>query len=366
MTITRIGIVGAGTMGGGIATATAQAGVEVLLTDAKPGAAAAAVDLAGTFFARSVEKGRLSQDEADAARQRMHVVGSIDALADVDLVIEAVFEDMALKTDVLAKIASAVRPDTLIGTNTSCLRVSELAKAVTQPERFLGLHYFSPAQVNPIVEVVRGEQTADAAVALALEFTQRTGKQPLACKDQWGFCINRFFCPYTNEAARLVDEGLGTPGEIDLVAKEAVGAAAGPFQVMNIVKPRINLHAIRNLAPLGAFYTPARSMAVTGDAETSWTIDPAGDIDPAKADLIRDRLRAGTFLPVLQELDEGVAGPAEIDHGAREALKFGKPPCALMDRLGRAEVERLIVPLCSKYGYQLPKSLDRVGSLIST
>jgi 3-hydroxybutyryl-CoA dehydrogenase len=366
MSITRIGIVGAGTMGGGIATATAQAGVDVVLVDARSGAAAAAVAQAKTFYARAVKKGRLDPAMADAAGARIQVAATLDGLADCQLVVEAVFEDMTLKTEVLAKIASVVRSDALIATNTSCLRVSELAKAVANPQRFLGLHYFSPAQVNPIVEVVRGEATAEATIQAALAFTRATGKQPLTCKDQWGFCINRFFCPYTNEAARLVDEGLAVPGEIDLVAKDAVGAAAGPFTVMNIVKPRINLHAIRNLAPLGPFYVPARSMSVTGDAEASWTIDPPREIHPDKATVIRDRLRAGTFLPVLQELDEGVAAPAEIDHGAREALKFAKPPCALMDELGRAEVERLIAPLCQQYGHPLPKALERVGSLTRT
>jgi 3-hydroxybutyryl-CoA dehydrogenase len=364
MSITRIGIVGAGTMGGGIATATAQAGVDVVLIDARAGAAAAAVEQARTFYARAVEKKRLSPDGAEAAGGRLHVAAALEGLAECDLVIEAVFEDMALKTEVLGKIAAVVRAGALIATNTSCLRVSELARAVTYPERFLGLHYFSPAQVNPIVEVVRGERTGEAAIEAALAFTRRTGKQPLACKDQWGFCINRFFCPYTNEAARLVDEGVASPGEIDQIARDAVGAAAGPFMVMNIVKPRIALHAIRNLAPLGPFYAPARSMTVTGDAEASWTIEPAGPVDPDTARLVRDRLRACAFLPVLEELDEGVATPAEVDHGAREALKFGRPPCALMDELGRAEVERLVAPLCRQYGHALPTSLERVGSLV--
>ena len=364
MSIERIGIVGAGTMGSGIAMATAQAGVDVVLVDARAGTAEAAVALARTFFARGVERGRSSQEDAEAAQRRISIAASLEGLGDCDMVVEAVFEDMALKTDVLGKIAAVVDRKALIASNTSCLRISELAKAVPVPERFLGLHYFSPAQINPIVEVVEGERTARATMAAALDFTRRTGKEPLACRDQWGFCINRFFCPYTNEAARLVDEGLAGPGEIDLIAKDAVGAAAGPFAVMNIVKPRINLHAIRNLAPLGAFYAPARSMAVTGDAEASWTIDAPGEIEPDKANTIRDRLRAATFLPVLQELDEAVAAPAEVDHGARQALKFAKPPCALMDELGRTEVERLITPLCDQYGYDLPQTCARIGRLL--
>ena len=363
MDITRIGIVGAGTMGSGIAMASAQAGVDVVLVDARAGVANAVVGEARSFFARSVTKGRLAQSAADNAVTRIAVAATLEGLADCDLVIEAVFEDMALKTGVLGKMAAVVRPDALIASNTSCLRISELAKAVAEPQRFLGLHYFSPAQVNPIVEVVRGELTSDATMAAAMAFTRHTNKEPLACRDQWGFCINRFFCPYTNEAARLVDEGVAAPGEIDLVAQDALGAAAGPFTVMNIVKPRIALHAIRNLAPLGTFYAPARSMVVTGDAEAAWSIATPGDLDPGKAGAIGDRLRGATFLPVLQELDEAVADPAEIDHGARRALKFGKPPCALMDKLGKAEVNRLIEPLCRKYGCAIPKSSDRVGSL---
>ena len=168
---------------------------------------------------------------------------------------------MALKAKLLDELSLLVEPTTLVATNTSCLRVSDLAQHMALPGRFLGLHYFSPAAVNPIVEVVSGELTSPQTVETALAFTRATGKQPLRCRDAFGFAINRFFCPYTNEAVRALDEGLGSAAEIDAVAREAMGAAAGPFQVMNLIKPRINLHAIRNLAPLGPFYAPARSMA---------------------------------------------------------------------------------------------------------
>jgi 3-hydroxybutyryl-CoA dehydrogenase len=364
MRIETVGIVGAGTMGSGIAINLAQAGFTVRLTDARPETAQKAVEGARAFYARAVEKGRMQADAAEAAVARLSVVGGLADLAPCDLVIEAVFEDFDLKARLLEALSPVLRADALIATNTSCLRVGDLARHVRAPARFLGLHYFSPAAVNPIVEVVKGEATADGTVEAALAFCRASGKEPLRCKDSFGFAVNRFFCPYTNEAARALDAGLGTTGEIDAVAREVLGAAAGPFAVMNLIKPRINLHAIRNLAPLGPFYAPAAAMAEAGDADRSFSIEPvAGEVEPARKGRIADRLLLGCFLPVLQALDEGVAEPASFDRGAKEALKFGVGPCALMDRLGRDEVSRIVRPALDAYGIAEPSALARIGRL---
>ena len=150
------------------------------------------------------------------------------------------------------------------------------------------------------------------------------------------------------------------------MARQALGAAAGPFAVMNLIKPRVNLHAIRNLAPLGPFYAPARAMVQTGEANGPFAIEPSVEPAPARARLIADRLLAGCFLPVLQALDEEVAVPADFDRGAREALKFGRGPCALMDELGHAEVARIVAPALEAYSLTPPRSLGRVGQLAST
>lgn len=364
MAVERVGILGAGTMGGGIATATAAAGFPVMLVDARPEAALAAVEQARQFYARAVEKGRLETEAAAAASERLAAGEGPADLAGCDLVIEAVFEDFELKARVFAELSGLLDAEALVATNTSCLRVGDLAAHYARPERFLGLHYFSPAQVNPLVEVVRGAATAAETVESALDFVRATGKQPLLCRDSYGFAVNRFFCPFTNEAARLVDEGLGTTAQVDRVAQEALEVAAGPFFVQNIVKPRINLHAVRNLAPLGPFYAPAELLVRVGEAEESFEIGDAPPPDPAADSVIADRLRAAVFLPVLESLDEAVADPADIDRGARLALRFGRPPCALMDSLGRAEVERVIAPLCARHGAPLPRSLERVGALL--
>ena len=363
MAIDRVGIVGAGTMGSGIATNLAQHGKDVMLFDARPEQVAQAREAAAAFFKRAVERGRMEPFVAAAAIGRIVAVGDLAELRYAPLVIEAVFEDFALKAGLFDELGQVLEPDTLIATNTSCLRVGDLQRCLRWPERFLGLHYFSPAAVNPVVEVVKGEATSEATIERAVAFCRDTAKYPIRCRDSYGFAINRFFCPYTNEAARLLDEGVADPASIDAVAREAVGAAAGPFQVMNLIKPRINLHAIRNLEPLGEFYRPAKSMAEVGDADRTWELGQPRELDPGTRAQARDRLRLGVFLPVLQELDENVAPPADIDFGAKEALKFDQPPCALMDALGRREVERIVAPALSTYGVDRPRSLDRVGNL---
>jgi len=364
-TIRRVGLIGAGTMGSGIAISLVEKGIEAVLTDVSAEQLERARAAAASHFGRAVEKGRTTQAAADAALALLKTESGLEAVADTDLVIEAVFEDFDLKVETFKRLMPLLADDTLVATNTSCLRVSDLAAAVDKPGRFLGLHYFSPAQINPLVEVVRGEKTGDETIEAALAFVKAGGKQPLLCKDRWGFAVNRFFCPYTNEADRMLDEGLATTGQIDEVAKEALGVAAGPFLVQNLIKPRINLHAIRNLGPLGPFYAPAAGLVKLGEAEGRFEIEAEPAALPAerRAEIAR-RLRGAAFLPVLQSLDEGVAAPADIDMGAKQALRFGRPPCALMDELGREEVEAAIAPLCATYGVDKPASLARVGSLV--
>lgn len=363
MTFKRVGIVGAGTMGSGIATSLAQQGVEVYLIDTTEESVDRGLAAASKFYARAVEKAKMSEADADAANARLSGSTDLAAVADCDLVIEAIFEEFDVKAEFFGRLNAVVSPDAVIATNTSALRVSDLAETVDNPSRFLGLHYFNPAAINPIVEVVRGDKTDPAIFDRAMEFCRGTAKKPIACKDSFGFAINRFFVPYGNEAVRLLDEGLGTAAQIDRVAQECMDVAAGPFVVMNLVKPKIMFHAQRNLGPHGAFYGISKTLSERGDSDYSFEIeeDAAGKVDNDA--VIADRLRAATFFPVLQSIDEDVASAADIDMGASLALRFGKAPCALMDELGQAEVERILRPLIEKYGHAMPASLAKVGSL---
>ncbi|MBP5858024.1 3-hydroxyacyl-CoA dehydrogenase family protein [Marivibrio halodurans] len=363
MTFKTVGIIGAGTMGSGIATSLAGQDVAVKLVDTTEAALERGLGAVRKFYDRAAEKGKIGADAAQAAIARVEGGTDLSHIAGCDLVIEAVFEEFSVK-ETLYKKLNDVLPDTaVLATNTSALKVSELAEAYKDPSRFLGLHYFNPAAINPIVEVVRGEKTDPALFDAALAFCEATAKKPIACKDHYGFAINRFFVPYGNEAVRLMDEGVGTPAQIDRVAKDCLGVAAGPFQVMNLVKPKIMYHAQNNLKPHGAFYAIADSLAAKGDSDYEFEIDEAAAGDGANDEPIADWLRAAAFFPILQELDEDVASAADIDMGAALALRFGKEPCRLMDELGRDEVARIVGLVTDKYGHAMPRSLERVGGL---
>lgn len=364
MKIERVGVVGAGTMGSGIATNIAQHGYAVQVVDVGESQVDGAIAKARKFYAGSVERGRMDSAAAEAAGQRLQGSTDLASLADCDLVIEAVFERTDIKADLYARLIPELRKDCLVATNTSCLKVSALAEHVAHPERFLGMHYFNPPAVNPIIEVVRGEKTDPAAIEAALEFSEATKKIPVSCRDSSGFALNRFFCPYINEAVRLFDDGIATPFEVDRVASDVFGAAAGPFVVLNLVGSRVMYDAQANLGDLGKFYDPAKSVISIGTDGGTWEIGDPSAPDVARDKVIADRLMGALFLALLQELDEDVASPADIDLGARHAFKFGKPPCTLMDSLGADEVGRVVRPFCEKYGADVPRAISRVGKLI--
>lgn len=363
MAVKQVGVVGAGTMGSGIATNIAQYGYPVQVVDRGAAQVTDALAKARQFYARQAERGRMSAAEAGAAAARLQGGADLGALAGCDLVIEAVFERLDIKVELYGRLVPILRPDCLLATNTSCLQVGALAEAVDRPERFLGMHYFNPPSMNPIVEVVRGARTSPAAIETALAFCKATQKMPVLCRDSSGFALNRFFCPYLNEAVRLYDDGVATPFEVDRVGCDALGAAAGAFVVINLVGSRVMLDAQSNLVALGRFYEPAESVVRVGEQAGKWEIGDPSPPDAARDKVIADRLLGATFLALLQELDEDVATTADIDLGARHAFKFGKPPCALMDALGRAEVERLVRPFCETYGAAPPRGLSRVGKL---
>lgn len=341
--IRSIAIFGAGTMGGGIAISTLMAGLSVRLIDTGENALIRARERILRHLSREVEKGRMTAPAAQKAGERLHLSTDAHAAAQVDLVIEAVFEDLAVKHDLLKRIEPILRPNAIIATNTSCLRVSEVGRVLHHRNRFLGLHYFSPAEISSVVELIPAAETSPGALKAARDFLAATNKEPLPCKDSPGFALNRFFCPYCNEAVRLLDEGLGTTGQIDQVACDVLDLSAGPFRVMNITKPGIMFKAMESLAPLGAFYEPAASLAAIARNNALWPIEPEPEALPAdRAAQVADRLKGAILLASREALNEGVVSAADMDRGARAALRFGLPPVALSASLSKIEVDRLI------------------------
>lgn len=338
-----VAILGAGTMGAGIAATCLVAGLPVRLIDNDPEALRRASGRIAAFLERQVANGRLAPERAAALPAALSTSADLSAAAPAAVVIEAVFEDLAVKRELMRRVEPLVSPDCVIATNTSCLRVGDIASVLARPERFLGLHYFSPAEVNPVVELVAAKATGAGALAAAREFLLATGKEPLPCRDSNGFALNRFFCPYCNEAVRCLEEGLARPGQIDAVACRTFELPLGPFAVMNIIHPRILLNAEQGLAALGDFYLPAALLRDTGEAGELWPIEPdSAPLPEARARLVAERLMGAVLLAGGEVVAEGVVEADELDRGARRALRFGKPPGALARALGPAETARLV------------------------
>ena len=337
-----VGIVGAGTMGAGIMINCTSSSLDVVLVDRNPEVLDAAQAKQQKYLARQVFKERISQAEADAATARLTCATDSTALAECDLVIEAVFENLDLKKAIFAELDRIVRPDAILATNTSCLRLADIAEALTDPSRFCGMHYFSPAEINPVVELIEGPRTRGAVLDAARAFLEQTKKTVIACKDQNGFALNRFFCPYSNEAVHILDEGLATTGQIDEAAKEALGLAMGPFAVMNIIGTATNLNAVRNLSPLGPFYAPAKGLETQGENNTPWEIEETpAPMDPATRQALIDRFVNSVLLPVCEEIHEGTATLEAVDTGAKMAFRFDRTPGTLLADLGDGAKTRL-------------------------
>lgn len=338
----RLSIIGAGTMGGGIAITSLRAGISTLVVDTAEEALARLRERIDRHLAREVEKGRMDAAGADAARACLTVSTDLGRVADSDVLIEAVFEDLGVKHDLLSRVQGLLRPEAVIATNTSCLLVGDIARALEDPGRLLGLHYFSPAEICPTVEVISTSRTRVAVRQRALDFLARMGKSPLPCTDSPGFALNRFFCPYCNEAVRLLDEGIATPGQIDTVARDSFGVPAGPFRVMNLTKPVIMLRAMQGLERLGPFYRPARGLLRIGGEGADWPID---DDPPALPDATRQevarRLTMALCRPAAEVLAAGAVAPEDLDRGAREALRFQRTPITLLQELSPDSRRRL-------------------------
>lgn len=343
MNVQKIGVLGAGTMGAGIAISAVMGGFDVTLSDSSTAALDRAKAKLSKFLNRQVEKGRLTEADSTSIAKRLSVSEEISGLAGSELVIEAVFEDLEVKRQVFTQLEAIVSRETVLATNTSALKVGDIAEALEFKGRFCGLHYFSPAEVNSVVEVIQGADTDNATIEAVLPALAAGRKVAIPCKDQSGFARNRFFCPYTNEAVRCLEEGLGNHAQIDQVAKTALGVAIGPFAVMNIVKPSINLTAVQNLAHISPFYAASRELKRCGEAGEMWGIDSETPTLPAdQAEVIGDRLRGAIFFAVLDQLSESVAAPKDIDIGAERAFTFAVGPVQMMQDLGLAETDRLV------------------------
>ncbi len=245
--VRTIGVVGLGAMGAGIAQLAVEAGYDVLGREVSSDLADRAAERIAHFLTRKVEKGQLRGDERDAAVARLSVTTDVAALAACDLVIEAIVEELGPKQELFAELDRLVAADAVLATNTSALSVTEIASATRAPERVVGMHFFNPAPLMPLVEVVRAELSADGAVDAAAAVGERMGKQVVRCHDTPGFVVNRILIPLLNDCVRVLDEARVTPESLDTALQNGAGWPMGPCTLVDLVGIDVHVHAAEAL-----------------------------------------------------------------------------------------------------------------------
>jgi 3-hydroxybutyryl-CoA dehydrogenase len=235
MEISKVGVVGCGLMGHGIAQICAQAGWDVVVREVSQEKLDGGIGKIEKQLARAVEKGRAERSDADAVRGRIQPTLDYSDLADCDLVIEAITEDLGLKLEMWKQVDGVIKDGATFATNTSSLPVAEQAAATSRPERFLGLHFFNPAQVMPLLEVVRADETGDDAVQLGFELGEKLGKTTVAARDNRGFIVNRLLVPYMLDSIRACEQGVGSIEDIDTGMKAGASHPMGPLTLADFV-----------------------------------------------------------------------------------------------------------------------------------
>jgi len=235
MAVTKVGVVGAGQMGAGIAQVFAQAGVSVLLTDARPQALAGAKPGIEGSLGRLVKKGLLADADAKAAAARIATVDGLAGLAPCDLVVEAVVEDEKVKVDVFRTLDGLLGPTAILASNTSSISITKLAAATKRPDRFVGMHFMNPVPVMKLVELIRGLATSDATFQAVKDAAVACGKTPVEVNDFPGFVSNRVLMPMINEAIACVMEGVATPAAVDEVMKLGMNHPMGPLALADLI-----------------------------------------------------------------------------------------------------------------------------------
>ena len=235
MEISKVGVVGCGLMGHGIAQICAQAGWDVVVREVSQERLDAGIGKIEKQLAKAVEKGKLEQADADAVRSRLSPTTDYGDLADCDLVIEAITEDLDAKLELWRELDGIVKPEAHFATNTSSLAVADQAAATSRPERFLGLHFFNPAQVMPLLEVVRAEGTTEDAAQLGFDLGDKLGKTTVAAGDNRGFIVNRLLVPYMLDAINAHEQGVGSIDDIDAGMKAGASHPMGPIALADFV-----------------------------------------------------------------------------------------------------------------------------------
>ncbi len=354
----KLAVIGAGNMGSGIAQKMATEGFTVVLVDLDDDKVARGVGGIRKTLEQGVERKIFKPEQAEAILERIRGTSDWGELRDVDLVVEAVFEDRDVKREVFARLEGACRDDAILGTNTSSFSVTDLAEGARHPERIVGLHYFYHPAKNRLVEVVPGERTSPETVARAWSLQERIGKTPIASADASGFVVNRYFVPWLNEAVRLLEDGVADLPTIEAACKKTFEVGMGPFELMNVTGVPIALHAATTLGEaFGPLYAPAESLRRQVDSGKPWDLE--GEPDEAGFGAVADRMLGVVFLVAGQLVDEGVSTLEDTDIGARVGLRWPRGPFELANAVGLERAVGLARAAAERWELGLPAALAR-------
>jgi len=356
-TIERIAIIGAGNMGSGIAQKSAQEHFDIQMVDREQQWVDRGMQTISDFLDEAVGRRIFSPAKIGEIKNRVTgVVGTQNVASDTDLVIEAVFEDFDVKTEVFGILDDVCDEHTILASNTSSLSVNDLAEAVGRPDRFIGLHFFYHPAKNRLVEIIPAETTSDETLAAVEQYCKTMGKVVIVCKDRPGFVVNRFFVPWLNEACKLLEEGVGTTAQIDAVARKAFRIGLGPFALMNLTGSPIAMHSTDYLAT--QLSTPRYSATQTlRDLVTegmTWDISGDEECSEEAATVIRERLLGQVFAVSAQIVAEKICTMEDVDRGAKVGLRWALGPFEIANKIGVKEAVRMAISYADEADLELP------------
>lgn len=353
-----IGVIGLGTMGLGIAQVFAANGFQVLATDAVEAARASATDRLRAALAPRVAKGALTEAAMEETLSRLTVVPDVSAMTGAGLVIEAILETLPAKQAIFSALEAVVTPDCVLATNTSSLSVTAIADGLKVPERLLGIHFFNPAPVMKLVELVAHKRSSEAALTRARQITEAAGKTVIACPDRPGFIVNRCARPFYGEALALLEEGR-TAVEID-AAMLAAGYRIGPFALIDLVGADINLAATETMQaafrhPRYHVFQALKDQVASGHLgrKTGQGFLFPATVTPSENRAISDRVEAALANEAAWLLSEGGTTPEGIDTALKLGLNFPRGPFEIIAAQGAARIRTFLAALEDKAPAQL-------------
>lgn len=344
----KIGVVGAGNMGSGIVQKMAQEGLNVVMVDVNDECVRRGLANIERLLQEGVERMIFRPEQIPPIMSRITGTTDLGAVADADLVIEAIFEDISLKADLFRRLDALCQGKTILATNTSSFYVRDLAAATNRPDRVIGLHYFYHPAKNRLLEAVPHEGTSKETINLSLLAAKLHGKTPILVKDAPGFAVNRFFVPFLNEAVRMLAEKMANIPTIEEAAKRAFRIGMGAFELMNVTGIPIAAHSSATLGrELGPFYATAPLLEEQLERGEKWDLE--GVVEEDRIGPVMDRFY-GVCLGVAASLvDEQVASMEDTDRGAKIGLRWTMGPFEIMNRLGLDRTSALVGKIAEKY-----------------